>query len=136
MENKPFDLISPPPPSDNQKYSEIDTPPAKKESNFQEYAIDPSALQNLKEQAEVSDIESNTALRKTLTEFSMLVTIISLSIWGGVILLHVFGKINGVDIFSDIQFATITTGCTVNILAVIIGVIKGLFNTESKKRKK
>lgn len=76
---------------------------------------------------DTSSKEANRVMRTNISDFSMLVTIVSLCIWIGVILFQAIGKMNGIEMFSDIQFATITTGCTVNILAVILGVIRGLF---------
>lgn len=106
----------------------VDEPPKGGQNHpSQPYSANPNNLESLDKEADIANKKNDTALRKNLSEFSMLVTVVSLSIWGGVIFFQILGKMQSIEVFSDIQFATITTGCTVNILTVILGVIKGMF---------
>ena len=92
------------------------------------------------QEAKNRDREKTTELRGEYAEKAYKLASGSISFWvviigfEAVVRLVVPGKV----ILSDSVLIAITTGCTVNVLAAFLGVIRGLFPSfvKSKKRKK
>lgn len=82
---------------------------------------------NLKTKAEISDIDNTRQLKTEIASYACKLATSSIIIWFTLIVTHIITSLWGYHIFSDNLFIAITTGCTVNILAVLLAVTKGLF---------
>lgn len=83
---------------------------------------------------EVQDLQANRALRSNYADKAYMLAVGCIIFWGIAVLANgiVFATTDKL-MFSDNALIAITTGVTVNVLAAFLGVIRGLFPSDSPK---
>lgn len=114
--NEKEEAVTDIPPSDNVQSAQAVTPNGESRE-----------LADLKQKAHIKELENTTSLKSDIACHAKDLSVISIMIWGIVILIQMLSNLLDKPAFNDNIFIAITTGCTVNILAVLLAVTKGLF---------
>lgn len=105
----------------------LSSPP--KDSAFYEIALDREKNKNAKLKAEVARLEDDSDMRKHYAGKAYVLARNTLIGWGIIIFLYILSP-DKEKVMSEKIFITITSACTINVIAAFIAVVKGLFSSK------